>query len=98
MKHAIGSTLIAAACLAAALVARAGDAAVQPGGTLPDTMIGTWGWDGDSCRRDDDGRVTVTAKSVTFFAASYDLRSIVEEGDGTIRATAIVHTLKPASS
>ena len=58
---------------------------------LPAAMIGAWGWSGKHCGPDDDLRVTVSARSVEFFAASFDLQRIAEQSDGTIRATAIVH-------
>ncbi len=84
MKYANCTVAFAAGLFAALAYARELEA-------VPGAMIGTWGWDGESCRREDDGRVTVSATSVAFFAASYDVQSIVDEGDGTIRVTGIVH-------
>lgn len=88
MKNAVCPALFAAAVLTASWIQIA---AAKDIPTMPAAMIGTWGWDGESCRREDDGRVTVAARSVEFFAASYDVQSIVDEGDGTIRVTGIVH-------
>lgn len=54
-------------------------------------MIGTWGWSGEHCGPNNDGRLTVSAKAVAFAAATYDLQSMVQRQDGTVRAAAIVH-------
>jgi hypothetical protein len=63
----------------------------SPRQVLPASMTGTWGWSARSCRTaGDDGRVTVRARSIAFFAAAYTLETIVARADGTIRAQAIV--------
>lgn len=55
--------------------------------SLPPTMLGSWGWNHDSCRKpDDDGRLTVKARTVEFTAGGDVLVSIDEERDATIRA------------
>ena len=72
--------------LAAQLAARP-----VPPAALPPPMIGIWGWRPASCANpNDDGRVVVEPASVTFYVATYDLRSIRTKPDRTIEATALV--------
>jgi hypothetical protein len=75
-------TAFAAGLLAAsASLASAG----EPIRAIPHAMIGTWGYEARSCTDDtDDGRVEVTARSVTFFATSCSLTRFHAEGDGAI--------------
>lgn len=57
---------------------------------LPASFFGQWGWDAESCaKRDDDGQVTVKARSVDFYASGYSLRVIVAQPNGVFRATAV---------
>ncbi|MEQ1863583.1 MAG: hypothetical protein ABL996_02905 [Micropepsaceae bacterium] len=66
-------------------------AVAVPPAQLPASMIGVWGWNEASCANpDDDGRVNVEPASVTFYAASYRLKSILTEADQTIQATGVV--------
>lgn len=57
----------------AALLVTAGlasAAAAEPLRALPPAMVGTWGLEAPSCtNEDDDGRVEVKPRQVTFFAA-----------------------------
>lgn len=52
---------------------------------LPGAMIGTWGYKARSCTDEtDDGRVQVTARSVTFFASSCSIGRFRSHRDGTV--------------
>jgi hypothetical protein len=56
---------------------------------LPAAMMGTWGWEAQSCANaSDDGRMIVKARSVAFFAAFYRLQKLAVQRNGAIRAAA----------
>jgi hypothetical protein len=58
--------------------------------TTPAAMLGVWGWSAQSCANvNDDGRATIKAHAVAFFAASYQLKDIVILPSGALRAAAI---------
>jgi hypothetical protein len=60
----------------------------QPHGLQP-SMIGKWGWSAESCAKaDDDGQVTISMKSVAFFASAYNLRKVVARADGSLHVIA----------
>jgi len=57
--------------------------------TLPPAMLGTWGWEAASCARaDDDGRLTVKARSLDFYASSFKLQTVAVQPDGSVGANA----------
>ncbi|NWG25135.1 MAG: hypothetical protein HXY30_12110 [Pseudorhodoplanes sp.] len=56
-------------------------------GELPSQMLGVWGFSAEDCTDEDsDGRVVVQARAVSFFAATFKLRSISRLADGRLRA------------
>jgi hypothetical protein len=57
--------------------------------TLPSAMLGIWGWEAASCAREgDDGRLTVNARSLDFYASSFALQTVAVQPDGSVRANA----------
>jgi hypothetical protein len=53
-------------------------------------MLGVWGWEAQSCAKlNDDGRVTVKARAVDFFASSYQLKDAAILPNGALRAAAV---------
>ena len=56
---------------------------------LPKEMHGIWGFDPESCDEENsDTRMTVSARSVEFYASSYDLKKISRRANGSVKATA----------
>jgi hypothetical protein len=56
---------------------------------LPKEMLGTWGFDPESCdEKNSDTLMTVQARSVDFYASGYTLKKIWRQADGAIKATA----------
>jgi len=57
--------------------------------TLPSPMLGTWGWEAASCARPgDDGRLTVKARSLEFYASLFELQTVAAQPDGSVLANA----------
>ena len=75
---------ISVPCIAGALLLIG--AAAQ---TVPSPMLGMWGWEAVSCARPgDDGRLSVKARSLEFYASLFELQTIVLQPDGSVRADA----------
>lgn len=75
-------TAFAAGLLAASAASPSAGEAVR---AFPQAMIGTWGYEARSCTDEsDDGRVEVTARSVTFFASHCSLSRFRAGRDGTV--------------
>jgi hypothetical protein len=53
---------------------------------LPNSVIGIWGFDAESCAREGDGgQLTIAATSLEFGVSAYELQSIVMRPGGTLR-------------
>ena len=82
MKRSALPSLVSAAILATSAAAAP---AWEEARAFPPSMIGTWGYEARSCiEESDDGRVEVTARSVTFFASSCSIGRFRSDRDGTV--------------
>ncbi len=90
MKRAHGTYVFLLCVTMISFAARAGNEKTLP--QLPDAMLGVWGWSAQSCAtKGDDGRVTVSPRSVAFFASRYNFTEIFPQPDGSIIARAGTH-------
>jgi hypothetical protein len=79
--------LFAAAMIVLSLTAPALAQSAVP--SLPKEMIGLWGYDAESCHEENsDLRMTTSARSVEFYASTYDLKKIWRQASGAVKAAA----------
>lgn len=77
----LAATLLA--CAIPVVFATKATAQTAPGG-LPATLQGTWGYEAVSCTEEnDDGRLNVEPRAVTFFASSCTFSRVQRGRDGT---------------
>ena len=58
---------------------------------LPKALRGLWAYEpGDCANPDRDGRLAIAARTVSFYAAGYDITRVVRKPDGSLRASGLV--------
>lgn len=80
---------VALLALAAAMPVASSGATAQGGPrSLPDAMLGTWGYEARSCSEEtDDGRVRVEPRSIEFFTSSCRFSGYQRDRAGTVTAS-----------